>query len=291
MDKNDELEVPTSVGGTPIVDAAAIKFTTSVAKFAFSDVDKALSNNPTSNIVSEIVGIVPFMFVAGESAPVGVKNMTDQLHEYTWGNGEAVAAAYTGNPADEGFTLFPTGRANTSGTRAAVLAETRYGAGTSVIQMDSATTGDASTGTLTGTVSSLGNLGKSSNSFVRDILVRASNTGYLGGNYAFVSYLTVSDAIAATGYDEVTGTISGGEGAKPMTYNGVRYSAENVYNGSYSLWSAQNLYRVFTVTPAEQAFFDLMVVKVDESLTPDQGLKNSLMLANRAGGDGGLITR
>jgi hypothetical protein len=227
------------------------------------------------------------MFVAGESAPAGVNNMTDQLHNALWAAGDMPASMFTGNPADAGFTLFATGRNNGSGTRAAVLSETRYGSATSVIQFNSTFTAGAG-GALTGApfvYAPGGNGGGASNSNVRDLLIKTSNPSHLGGKYAFVSYLTISDAVAATGYDQATGlTTLPSEGAKPMTYNGVRYSEANVYNGSYTLWSFQQFYA------GEVQFQTDLQDAIDASLVPATGLRTSLLEVERTGGDGGPVT-
>lgn len=284
--------VTTTTGGTVNAGAAG-DFETGTARFTFSDVDKLLSARPNSAIQGEGVGVVPFMFVAGESAPAGVTNMTDQIHQTLWSNGEIPASVVTGNAANAGFTLLATGRNNGSGTRAAVLAETQYGAFTNVLQFNQTTSGDRLTGALTGNpfaFGSGGNDGHTSNSFVRDLVTRTSSASFLGGQYAFVSYLTVSDAISATGYNQATGAVSGGEGAKPMTYNGVRYSEANVYNGSYTLWSYQQLYRAADATPAETTFFNDLKGQIDGVLTPVLGLKTSEMNVERSGGDGGPVT-
>lgn len=262
-------------------------------RFAFSDVDKLLSARPNSTIQGEGVGVVPFMFIAGESAPAAVNNMTDQLHESLWASGELPASMFTGNPANSGFTLLATGRNDGSGTRAAVLSETQYGAFRSVIQFNQTFSGTPATGTLTGTPTAYapsGNGGGTSNSNVRDLLVRPSAAGYLGGQYAFVSYLTISDAVAATGYDQATGlTTLPSEGAKPMTYNGVRYSEQNVNNGSYTLWSYQQFYRASDATGAENTFATDLKNAIDSILTPDIGLKTSELNVERTGGDGGPV--
>ncbi len=284
--------VTTSTSGT-INAGAAGDFENAVARYSFSDVDKLLSARPNSAIQGEGVGVVPFMFVAGESAPAGVNNMTDQLHSALWSTGELPASLVTGNPANAGFTLLATGRNNGSGTRAAVLAETQYGAFANVVQFNQTFSGDRATGVLTAAPTLFapgGNGGNASNSGVRDLVTRPSSASFAGGQYSFVSYLTISDAVAATGYDQATGTVSGGEGAKPMTYNGVRYSEANVYNGSYTLWSYQQLYRAADATPTEDTFFNNLKGEIDGVLTPVLGLKTSEMNVERNGGDGGPVS-
>jgi hypothetical protein len=283
--------VTTTTGGTLNAGAAG-DFETAISRFSFSDVDKLLSARPNSSIQGEGVGVVPFIFVAGEGSPAGITNMTDQLHATLWSTGELPASMFTGNPANAGFTILATGRSNGSGTRAAVLAETQYGAFTNVVQFNHAFTGDRLTGALTGSPTLFapgGNGGNSSNSGVRDLVTRTPSASFAGGNYAFVSYLTVSDAVAATGYDQLTGTSSGGEGARALTYNGVRYSEENVNNGSYTLWSYQQLYRAADSNGAEDTFFSNLKGEIDGVLTPDLGLPTSALQVERTGGDGGPV--
>ena len=268
-------------------------FETTNARFAFSDVDKLLSSRPDSAIQGEGVGVVPFMFVAGESAPASVSNMTDQIHNTLWSTGSVPASFISGNPANAGFTILATGRNNGSGTRAAVLSETQLGAFTTVVQFNQTNDGTGVGGALTGSPTLYapgGNGGGTSNSFVKDLLVRTSSPAFLSGNYAFVSYLTISDAVAATGYDQVSGNITlPSEGAKPMTYNGVRYSEQNVNRGAYTLWSYQQFYRAADSTPSEDAFATSLKNSIDNVLVPSIGLKVSGLQVERSGGDGGPV--
>jgi hypothetical protein len=283
----------TTAGNYLGVSPAGSNFELTNARFSFSDVDKNLSTVPNSGIQGAGAGVVPFMFIAGESAPASITNMTDQIHAALWSQGTVPASFITGNPADAGFTVYATGRNDGSGTRAAVLAETQYGAFTPVVQFNHGFSGDRLTGALTGTPTLYapgGNGGGAGNINVRDLLTRPSNASHLGGNYAFVSYLTVSDAVAATGYDQATGlTTLPSEGAKPMTYNGVRYSEQNVNNGSYSLWSFQQFYRAAVSTPAEDQFALDLIDAIQPVLTSATGLPVTGLNVERSGGDGGPI--
>lgn len=269
---------------------AAADFENDNARFAFSDVDKLLSQRPNAPLGGGPVGVVPFMFIGGQSAPAAITNMTDQIHNVLWSLGDVPASLFTGDVADEGFRIYATGRNNGSGTRATILAETQYGAFTNVVQWNSAVTGDRLTGTLTGnpTLFGDGNGGNSSNSGVRDLLTRSSNPGFRSGNYAFVSYLTISDALSATGYNPVDGTVSGGEGGKPLTYNGARYSIPNVLNGAYSLWGYQQFYNAADATPAELQFDAQLRATIPTNMG-NAGIPIPDMSVIRAGGDGGPI--
>lgn len=256
-----------------------------VPRWSFSDVDQLLSQRPNAPLAGGPVGVVPFMFIAGQSAPAGITNMTDQLHEALWSNGAVPASMFTGDLSDD-TVIFATGRNNGSGTRATILAETGYGAFTNVVQFNAPFEGDRVTGTITGNpflYEPGGNGGASSNSGVRELLTRPSS------GFAFVSYLTISDALAATGYNPETGMSTGGEGARAMTYNGVRYSVENVKNGAYSLWGYQQLYLADGATPAEVAFDEALRATIPANMGT-AGIPIPDMNVERTGGDGGLIS-
>ncbi|MFN6018354.1 MAG: hypothetical protein ACK49N_12335 [Verrucomicrobiota bacterium] len=265
-------------------------FETAIPRWSFSDVDKFLSERPNAPLAGGPVGVVPFMFIAGEGAPAGVTNMTDQLHATLWSTGSMPASMFTGNSADT-VTILATGRNNGSGTRATILAETGYGAFTNVVQYNATFTGNRTgTGNLTA-ISEFGNGGHSSNSGVRDLLTRDRSTLTFGGDpidAVFVSYLTISDAVAATGYQQATGTVSGGEGAIPMTYNGVRYSEANVKNGAYSLWGYQQFYLAASPTAAETTFDTAFRATIPNNMGT-AGIPIPQMTVTRTGGDGGPI--
>lgn len=264
-----------------------------IGRFAFSDVDQAISNNPTPVLPGAPVGVVPFVFIANVGAPAGLTNMTDQLHESQWKNGQLPLSMYTGNPADTKLVL-NTGRNNGSGTRATILAETQYGPFTSVVQWggpNDATTVSGSEGT--GTVNTLTNLlngGYSSNSWVRQNLARTSTNVTVGGtpgqDIVIVSYLTLSDAAAIT-----TLTGGAGVGARALTYNGMSYSEDKVKNGQYTLWGYQQFYASADITAAEQIFFDAFTAAIPATLDPlVTGIPIPDMNVTREGGDGGPIT-
>ena len=263
---------------------------TATPRWAFSDVDKFLSTRPNASLSGGPVGVVPFMFIAGEGAPAGITNMTDQLHQTLWSTGSMPASMFTGNPADT-TTVLATGRNNGSGTRATILAETGYGAFTNIVQYNAATSGDRVTGAL-GAISEFGNSGHSSNSGVRELVTRPPGGLTFDGesiDAVFVSYLTISDAVSATGYVQATGAISGGEGAKPMTYNGVRYSEANVKNGAYSLWGYQQFYMANGPT-AQETTFDTAFRAVIPDYMGTAGIPITTMTVTRSNGDGGPIS-
>jgi hypothetical protein len=254
---------------------------------AFSDVDKLLSARPNANLGGGPVGVVPFMFVGGVNIPAGITNMTDQIHNTLWSLGSIPASVMSGVAADATTTLYATGRNNGSGTRASILSETRYGSFNSIVQFNATVTGSDGSGTVgTPTIfASSGNSGHTSNSGVKSMLTRTAPT-----NTAYVSYLTISDALTATGYNASTGVSSGGQGAKALTYNGVRYSPDNVNRGAYTLWGAQQLYIKDGASQAVLDFFtDLETGLQNSTYLGTAGLPTSGLAVERIGGDGGSI--
>jgi hypothetical protein len=256
-----------------------------IPQWAFSDVDKLLSDRPNASLNGLPVGVVPFMFLAGEGAPTALNNMTDQLHRTLWSTGELPISFFTGDTNDA-TTVLATGRNNGSGTRATILAETEYGAFTNVVQFNASFTGTRTDSFPTGKLiqlSTFGNGGNSSNSGVRELLTRraddlvnASNTPI---DAVFVSYLTISDALAAIA-----------EGAQEMKYNGVSYSADNIKNGLYSLWGYQQFYIDDDAT-ADELIFDAAVRPlIPATLDGIDGIKITDMNVTRSGGDGGPIS-
>ncbi len=258
----------------------------SAPRWAFSDVDKALSNHPNATLGGGPVGIVPFMFVAGKGSPAGITNMTDQIHEALWVRGNLNASFFTGAPNDT--TVLATGRNSSSGTRATILSETGYGAFRPIVQWNANT----SSGALS-LFGNEGNEGHTGNGAVAAVLGIDRSILTLNEepvDAVFVGYLTVSDAVAATGYDPVTGAYPGNL-AIPLTYNGVRYSVENVRNGAYTLWGYQQLYTASNLSAAETTFDTALRNAIPGTLTAATGIANDAdMKVVRGGGDGGPVS-
>jgi hypothetical protein len=263
---------------------------TAASDMAFSDVDKLLSDRPNATLGGGPVGIVPFMFVGGVNIPAGITNMTDQLHNTLWSVGSIPASMMSGSSADANTRLYATGRADGSGTRALVLSETRYGSFNPVYQYNGTVggSGDGNGTVGAATLFAAGtNGGHTSNSGVKSMLTRTPQAGQV-----FVSYLTVSDALTATGYNPTTGvTVAlNGQGAKALTYNGVRYSPANVNSGQYTLWGAQQLYMKNGYSAGLEAFFDdLKAGLQNPTYLGTAGLPSSGLAVERINGDGGSI--
>jgi len=154
LDDSTATTLFTSVGTNGV---ASPVFTTQLARFTFSDVTQASSTTPSPTLEFESggVGVIPFAFVATEgSNAAGITSITPQAFRALYGgNGTLPLSFFSGDPADDGTTVYGIGRNNSSGTRATMLAETGFGVFNSVTQYDfwvddSTADGDPATGEL-----------------------------------------------------------------------------------------------------------------------------------------------
>jgi hypothetical protein len=290
--EDDELLLPTTTAGATVT--GPFEAVNQVAQFAFSDVSQASSTTLSPSLTGSEVGVVPFAFVANSGAPAAMTNMTDQIVASLYANAAVPMRLFTGNPADTSL-VYASGRNDGSGSRALVLAETRYGVFSAVQQFTGLT--NQSTGQMT-SLTFVNNGGFSSNSGIRDLVYGLGNSVSIDGGAAepvtVVSYLTVSDWIAAT----VTGKSFDPDGAGPLpsqnqkakglTYNGVAYSEEAVKQGAYTLWGYQWLYQAPTITATELNFFNLFTAAIPANLGT-AAIPIPAMTATRSGGDGGPV--
>lgn len=247
------------------------EFEQALAKFAFSDVAQDATPFPTPPLEGTPVGVVPFMFVANASAPEEMNNMHDQLFNTIYSTGTAPLSMFTGVEADSSTIVIPTGRAATSGTRITMLAETGFGIARPVQQWQA--TRNQATNMIEDPelFGEGGNLGYSSNSFIRDLMLGDSD-GFL-----MLGYLTISDALFVIA-----------NGGRELTYNGVAYSEEAVKNGSYTLWGYQQFYNAPGLTAAETTFRDTLINTIPTTMGT-AGIPIPDMNVIRLGGDGGPL--
>ncbi len=227
--------------GTTGTNVAAVSTTTTTAKatYAFSDVkqESTTAASLTALAAPSSVGIIPFQFVASESAPAGVTNITDQQVYQLLNAGFLPSSVLSGSSADYSVTLYPVGRDSGSGTRIAVLAETGYGINNPVNQALPTTTGSGASVVITAAgEGGRGNSGESSGGTLATWL-SGTSTGF-----ALIGYMGVSDTTTAVG-----------NGARALSYNGSTYSATNVKNGVYTLWSEVQLYTQTAAPTSDQS--------------------------------------
>lgn len=212
-------------------------FVNEVPDVALSDVFQASTSFNTNALVEEAIAVVPFRFFA--SAGSSLTNITPQLFRALYSGGALPMAVFTGNTADESKFVYAYGRANDSGTRITVLAETGYGINIQVQQFQ--TISDAGlTATVTGSTDNAGVSG-------------STLAGFLRNDYspdAIVSYLGNSDATTALAAADANGAP-----AVVLQYNGATFSNDNIYNGVYTLWGYQVISNRGTLgTVAQQAY-------------------------------------
>jgi hypothetical protein len=221
----------------------------------------SLNGHTTGLPTGNIVGIVPFKFVASDDAPASVTNMTSQIARAVFSTGKVPLSMFTGLAANRNVHAFAIGRDIDSGTRLTTFAETGLGALAVVKQYEpkkngsrATTNGTGGTGdsvdidTLTSadlwpieTINNIqevtGNGGYNSGGTVA--LVLANHTA---ANQFMVSYVGVSDAATAVA-----------NGANELTFNGFIFGAGNIQDGQYTFWGYEHLYYNNTDLPAGPA--------------------------------------
>jgi hypothetical protein len=256
-------------------------------RWAFSDVEKNLAGYPNASLGGGPVGIVPFMFMASRGATTEqISNMTTQAHNALWSRGQLSGPSRYGFNFSPDTFIIATGRSGGSGTRFTILAETGYGTNTNVAQWIASPTGD---------LSDAENGGYSGSSGVRDAINLNRSLLTAGGSpldAVLVSYMTVSDAITISGYNPITGTSTAGAPV-PLSYNGVRYSPENVRNGSYTLWGYQQLY-TSNIAGLQVTFDTAFRAQIAAYLATDVNGTTGIAIdgnlkVSRVGGDGGPV--
>jgi len=271
---------------------------TMVPRMAFSDVYKESTSAASAALTDSRPAVIPFRFVKNRGSSASLTNVTAQHYRSLWNNNTAPLGLFTGNIADT-TTVISLGRDNGSGTRITVMAESKFGIGNLVQQWKATTTGTAgSTGVVTkaqiwgvgdGVGSTVaGNGGYSSGSNIATVmgctssgveLYEADGTSLIDTkDVILLSYMGLSDTSTATG-----------TGATALPYEGVNYTADAVYNGSYTLWGYLHLYYP-TLTTDESTFrTGLNTQLASSSVLGANGLLFSAMQCARTS-DGGIVT-
>ena len=207
-------------------------------------------------LIDNIVGVVPFTFVASKNFPYSDLN-TSQFGAIA-ANGYITGNTFTGVSSDTNVKVWFMGRNPDSGTRVTTLADTKYGTATPVLQF-SATAGSGTVtalaktaaGTINGISISQGNNGESSGGTLCGYLTNVLSStvtvplGFSrgsGGNY-IVSYAGISDAAGkyASGLKYLTFN-----GVQPRCYNTATTTVTdagytNIINGKYPFWGYEHV--------------------------------------------------
>ena len=276
-----------------------------VPTVAFSDVFQASSTTPTPALTDRIVAVIPFIWVANRGT-TGFSNITAQQARAVLTTGSQSKSLFTGNAANTDLVL-EVGRDDGSGTRATMLAETKYGVFTTLKQYKVVTTGTAG---VDATVTSVqtwpvdgssvanvaGNGGYSSGSFIKAIMgATSSNPNFIDefgtnngpiGSTVLISCLGASDgggAITSNGAVKLTY-----EGAD--LYNGTAaLVATQVYNGLYTMWGYEHVFTNGTPAGDTATFVNGLATQFDNtSILGANGLRYSQMVVNRQS-DGAVV--
>jgi hypothetical protein len=236
----------------------------------------------------QIVGVVQFKFVASNSAPASLSNITSQNARDLFSTGKMALSLFTGAVADEGFTIYATGRDFDSGTRLTALAEIGLGAQATVKQYQPKKGGVLATtccGTLDGPPFTIWPAGS-----VNGIPYGVGNGGYntggdltggiansTNGSTAFITYLGLSDAATAVG-----------NGAHELHFNGITYSQDAVQEGQYTFWGYEHLYYRDTTPAGIKAIADKLALQIFNTDAPAPHY-NDMKVSRTI--DGGVVTQ
>ena len=280
--------------------------TSRVPTVACSDVYQA-STSVTASLEDVIGGVIPFKYVAGESAPATFTNITDQQHEALWSIGEQALSLFTGDAADTRI-CYAVGRDAGSGTRVTRLAETRYGITRGVSQWRVTNSGGNATvfrfwpsiadeavapSGMFNDSTLQGNGGYTSGSSIATILGSTSTSVEIrnGANTLLASGQSVVP-VGHLGLNDASVAVTAG--AKELTYNGVAYSQGNVRNGKYTAWGYLHVLNQTGALSADQILArDAIVSAFGTSLFPfgatvEAGIDVNTMVVSRSE-DGCLV--
>ncbi len=289
--------VTQSTGGTGSTTVGTVS---ELPDVAMTDNYQSSTPFPTPTMVDQVVGIVPFKWVANVGAPAALNNITPQLAQTLYTVGNAPLAMFTGVAADRTTLLTPAfqtalviyngsgqapaqvfavGRDPDSGTRLTAFAETGVGVNTEVFQYEPVISGAAVASqalwhpiTVNGIPFVEGNGGYASGGTLAGIFGKTTLAS-LGGFY--VTYLSTGDAATA-----ITA------GGKELAYNGVTYSTTAVQEGLYTFWGYEHLMYRSAYAGTGKTVADKIANNIQTTTAP---IKLTDMRVTRTA-DGGLVT-
>ena len=275
------------VDGSPTAAAPGVASTgnnteSGIPDVAMSDTYQNSTVYTSPHLTDNLVGVVPFRFVACAGAPANLTNITPQQAQVLWGNGTAALALFTGANADEQTTVYALGRDPDSGTRLTAFAETGVGVNSYIQQYQ-----PAGTSTVTG-------YALVAPQTVNGVSVGSGQGGYSsGGNLAtamkLVANATVGYSITYLSTGDAATAMSGGA-AKELSYNGVTLEASAPYTslleGKYTFWGYEHLMYKSTLDATKKGVATKLATQIHDT---DATIKIGDMQVSRPT-DGGLIT-
>lgn len=246
-------------------------------------------NKKTAGLpAGQIVGVVQFKFVGSNSTPASLTNITSQNARNLFTNGHMALALFTGNNADEGWTVYGAGRDIDSGTRLTTLAEIGLG-GLAIVKQYEPLKGGARATTCCGALDAppytlepaaiingipepLGDGGYSGGGDLSNAIANTTS-----GNTSFVTYLGLGDATTAIS-----------NGAHELTYNGIPYSQTAVQEGQYTFWGYEHLYYRDSTAASVRTVADKLALQIFNTDAPAPHYND--MRVSRVT-DGGVVTQ
>jgi hypothetical protein len=257
---------------------------------AFSDCYQSSTVYSSPSLTSDIVGIIPFIWVVNDTSATGTTlqrygfdNITAQQARALLVNGSQPKSLLTGDAADTKL-VYVTGRDVGSGTRVICLAETGYGVTRGVQHWQMTGAADVmsklklwpagSYPNTTGNDPNPGNGGYTSGGTLAGLLINKSDTSFQLESSAGSNDLGTSPGahiVAWVGTSDAATAVTGG-GAY-LKYDGVGYTGTaddaKIQNGQYTAWSnEQLLYSSLTTTPgnSQTAVKDLLKASIDANM-------------------------
>lgn len=212
-------------------------------------------SNSTTPSGDGIVGVNQFEFVTGSNCPAS--NITSAQARQLATIGRLPVGQLTGDTNTHArMGVYFVGRNSDSGTRLSVFGEIGFGANTKPVQYLVNSTNDIvqyPAETINGLALTIGQSGYSSGAgvagcFTNSALYPLVSTTLQVGNAAGVKSTTpYTNGAFIIGYAGVGDTRANSSGAarpncKPLTFNGVSNTTNNIINGFYSLWTYEHLY-------------------------------------------------
>lgn len=277
-----------------------------VPTIAFSDVFQASSTTPTPALIDTKIAVVPFLWVANRGT-TGISNITAQQARAMLTTGNQAKSLWTGNAADTDLVM-QIGRDDGSGTRATMLAETKYGVFTPLQQYKIVTTG---TPGVNATVTSAqlwpldnssvanlaGNGGYSSGSFIKAIMgATSASVEYFDETGADQGSIGSVSIVSCLGAGDASGAVTS-NGAVPLTYEGSKYWDTGtsaylpslIYNGLYTMWGYEHLFTLSTPTGDTATFINNIKTQfLNSAILGANGLPTASMNVNRSS-DGAIV--
>ncbi len=252
----------------------------------------------------QVVGVVPMKFLASPGFPG--TNITSQQAQLLYLTGKVPLSLFTGKTPDRKKTVFAIGRNSDAGQRFGALAEIGLGYNAVVKHYLPTITGTkpnkdgiAVGGTVTKqelwpieTVSgvssnTLGNSGFSSGARLAPALtVTLSKGAYKVGNAKatggyYIGYLTFADAK----------NIAIPAGAKELSFNGTKYSTQNLRDGLYTFWLYTHVLYKKNLKGTPLTFANQLAFRIKTADAQAQGAGVFLSsLAVKRTTDGGVVT-